>query len=86
VDFLAGTSSGSPTSPTLIKVIRLYRDALDRLCESHGTTAAAFAALTARFAVDSRYGAHFTVMVKDQSGRQSVDEYLGIPGRKIKVR
>jgi hypothetical protein len=86
VNFLTGTSSGSPTSPTLSEAIKLYRDALDRLCASHGTTASAFATLTARFAVDRRYGAHFAVTVEDQSGRRSVDEYLGIPGRKLKVR
>jgi len=86
VDFLTGTSSGSPTSPTLTKVIKLYRDALDQLCASHGTSASSFASLTARFAVDRRYGRHFTVAVEDQSGRRSVDEYLGIPGRKLKVR
>lgn len=86
VDFLTGTSSGSPASPTLAKVIKRYRDALDRLCASHGTSALAFAALTARFATDSRYGGHFTVTVEDQTGRRSIDEYLGIPGRKLKVR
>ncbi len=86
VDFLTGTSSGSLTSPTLTKVITLYRDALDRLCASHGTSASAFTVLTARFATDSRYGGHFTVTVEDPSGRRSVDEYLGTPGRKLKVR
>src|SRR3989344_6770628 len=86
VDFLSGTSSGSPTSPTLTKVIRLDRDALDRLCASHGTRASAFAELTARFATDSRYERHFSVTIEDRSGRRSVDEYLGRPGRKIKVR
>ena len=85
VDFLTGTSSGSPTSSTLTKVIKLYQDALDRLCASHGANASAFAALTARFATDSRYGGHFTVTVDDQRGR-SIDEYLGTPGRKLKVR
>jgi hypothetical protein len=86
VDFLRGTSSGSRTSPTLSKAIKAYRDALDRLCASHGTDASAFATLTARFAVDRRYGRHFTVTVADQSGRRSVDQYLGTPGRRIKVR
>ena len=86
VDFLTGTSSGSPTSPTLTKVIKLYQDALDRLCASHGANASAFAALTARFATDSRYGSHFTFTVEDQRGRRSIDEYLGTPGRKLKVR
>ena len=86
VDFLSGTSSGGPTSPTLTKVIRLYSDALDRLCTSHGTSATEFAALTARFATDRRYGRHFSVTVEDQLGRRSVDEYLGLPGRKVKVR
>ncbi|WP_374389999.1 hypothetical protein [Brevundimonas sp.] len=86
VDFLTGTSSGSLTSPSLTKVITLYRDALDRLCASHGTSSSAFTVLAARFATDSRYGERFTVTVEDQSGRRSIDEYLGRPGRKLKVR
>lgn len=86
VDFLAGTSSGSPTSSVLTEVIALYQGALDRLCERHGTSASVFATLTARFAVDSRYGGHFTVTVEDRDGRRSVDEYLGVPGRKVRVR
>lgn len=86
MDSLTGTSSGSPTSPTFMTVIKLYQDALDRLCASHGANASAFAALTARLATDNRYGGHFTVTVEDQGGRPSMDEYLGTPGRKLKVR
>jgi hypothetical protein len=81
VNLVTGTSSGSPTSSTLTKVMKLYQDALDRLCASHGANASAFAALTARFATDSRYGGHFTVTVDDQRGRRSIDEYLDTPGR-----
>lgn len=84
--FLSGTSKGGPTSPALTKVIRLYSDAFDRLCASHGKSAAEFAALTARFATDSRYGGHFSVTIKDQFRPRSVDKYPGIPVRKIKVR
>jgi len=67
-------------------VIKLYQDALDRLCASHGAIASAFAAPTARLATDSRYSGHFTVTVEDQRGRPSIDEHLGTPGRKLKVR
>lgn len=86
VDFLTGTSSGSPASQTLAESIALYREALDRLCQSHGTTASAFAVLTARFAIDARYGKHFTVTVEDPAGRRSTDHYLGSPGRRISGR
>lgn len=81
VNLVTGTSSGSPTSSTLTKVMKLHQDALDRLCASHGANASALAALTARFATDSRYGGHFTVTVDDQRGRRSIDEYLDTPGR-----
>ncbi|QCQ99516.1 hypothetical protein [Brevundimonas sp. SGAir0440] len=81
VNLVTGTSSGSPTSSTLTKVMKLYQDALARLCASHGANASAFAALTARFATDSSYGGHFTVTVDDQRGRRSIDEYLDTPGR-----
>jgi hypothetical protein len=85
VDFIAGTSTGGKTSPYLAKAISLYAKALGDLCQRHGLTADAFRELTARYEVNSR-GRRFVVTVQDQSGRRSIDEYRGLPGKRIIVR
>jgi hypothetical protein len=84
VDFLNGTSEGGTPSPSLAAAIRLYRDALVDLCEKHGTSPSAFRELTARYSID-RYGGRFRVSVQDQQGHHSVDEYVGVPGRRVRV-
>lgn len=85
VDFLNGTTSGGPTSESLAKAIALYAKALCDLCQRHGTDISAFRELTTRYSVE-RYGPRFVVTVQDQAGRCSVDEYLGVPGRRVMVR
>ncbi|PST25537.1 hypothetical protein C7U60_06575 [Mesorhizobium plurifarium] len=82
VDFIAGTSSGAQPSASLAKAISHYARALDGLCQRHGNRAEAFRELKARYSLDSR-GPRFVVTVEDQSGRRSVDEYLGLPGRRV---
>ncbi|ASP70344.1 hypothetical protein CDO28_01390 [Sinorhizobium meliloti] len=82
VDFIAGTSTGAQPSDSLAKAISLYARALDGLCGRHGIKAAAFRELKARYSLDS-HGPRFIVTVQDQSGRRSVDEYLGSPGRRV---
>lgn len=82
VDFIAGTSTGAQPSDSLAKAISLYARALDGLCRRHGIKAAAFRELKARYSLDS-HGPRFIVTVQDQSGRRSVDEYLGSPGRRV---
>ena len=82
IDFIAGTSSGAQPSPSLAKAISLYAQALDGLCKRHGTRADAFRELKARYSLDS-HGGRFVVTVQDQSGRCAMDEYLGLPGRRV---
>jgi hypothetical protein len=84
VDFLTGTSAGGPPSPNLAKEIALYRDALQHLCERHGTTPSAFRELTARYSIDA-IGRRFLVTVEYHQGHRSVDEYIGVPGRRIRT-
>jgi len=86
VDFLTGTTEGGKPSKTLAKAVSEYRDALIKLCERHGVAVSSFKMLTARYGVDAVYGGHFTVTVEDQKGRRSVDQYLGIGGRRIRTR
>lgn len=80
VDFLAGTSSGGPVSERLAKAILLYREALHELCLSHGTEAAFFSELSARYFV-SLNGWQYLVIVSDQSGHCSVDEFNWLHGK-----
>jgi hypothetical protein len=84
VNFLTGTSEGGTPSPSLARAFAQYRDALARLCAKHDTSPAAFRELTARYSVDAR-GYRFVVTVADQQGRRSVDDYVGIPGRRVRV-
>jgi hypothetical protein len=85
VDFLHGTSSGSPASRKLLRAISLYsRDALPDLCRKHGVKAEDFKMLRARFGVDRAYGRHFAVTVASGSGKSSTDRYLGVPGRRLR--
>lgn len=86
VDFLSGTSTGGRMSADLARDILSYRDALASLCARHGVDRSAFAVLTARYGVDNRYGGHFTVTVEDRQGHRSVDEYVGVPGRRLLKR
>jgi hypothetical protein len=84
VNFLTGTSGGGQPSPVLAEAIPKFRDALGTLCEKHGTTAAVFRKLTARYSMGA-YGRRVVVTVEDKGGRRSVDEYVGIPARRKKV-
>lgn len=83
VDFLTGATSGAQPSASLAKAISLYSEALDDLCRKHGASVDAFSELTARFSVDS-HGRRFVVTVRDNNDRHSIDEYLGLPGERVK--
>jgi len=85
VDFLAATTEGGHPSKSLAQAITLYSHALKDLCDRHKVELSSFKTLKARFGIDRVYGRHFTVTVEDQGGRQSVDSYLGVPGRRIRI-
>jgi hypothetical protein len=83
VNFLDGTSSGAPVSPSLANAIRLYAKALPDLCHKQGATADAFRTLSARFfTLDGR--PHYSVTIEDQAGRRVTDAYAGVPGVRIR--
>ena len=84
VDFLTGKSTGARPSLSLRRAIRKYKDGLALLCAKHGTTPDAFRTLTARYSRDS-IGTRMLVTVEDQKRRPSVKEYVGIPGKRIRV-
>lgn len=84
VDFLAGTASGQTITADFRKVVALYKEALPELCTKHGLAPSDFTLLEARFETDRVYGRHFTVTVARQDGRQSIDQYMGVPGKRMK--
>jgi hypothetical protein len=86
VDFLKGTTEGARPSESLAQAIALYRHALRNLCYRHGGDVSAFRALRVKFGVHAVYGRHFAVTIEDQKGRQSTDSYVGVPGRRSRVR
>lgn len=84
VDFLSGTTDGSPVSASLARAVCLYRDALPDFCAKHGVELADIHVLKVRFGTDAVYGPHFLVTVENAAGRRSVDRYLGIPGKRLR--
>jgi hypothetical protein len=85
VDFVSGTVIKGRASPPLARAIALYGKALPALCTKHRASSAMFRELTACYSVDDVHGPRFVVTVEDQRGRRAVDEYLGVPGRRIKI-
>lgn len=84
VDFLAGTCVNGTASASLARAITLYRGALADLCKRHGTSPSAFRKLTAQYSIDA-LGRRFIVTVEDNYGHHADDEYVGIPGRRVRV-
>lgn len=82
VDFLTGSSSGSPVSAGLRQAIQKYSQLLPELAGRHGLDAADIKVLTARFGTDPAMGAHFSVIVETSDGRRSVDRCTGTPGKR----
>jgi hypothetical protein len=84
IDFLSGRSAGARPSPSLARAIEFYGDALADLCGRHGTSPSAFRELTARYSVDKRVK-RFVVTTADHHGRLQVDEYMGMPGKRVRT-
>ena len=83
VDFLSGSTSGSPASSELRHAIQRYSELLPELARKHGIEASEIRVLSARFGTDPVAGHHFAVTVETSDGRKSVDQYAGIPGRRF---
>lgn len=84
VDFLNAELQGGEVSPGLIKAIKLYRDALPAMCAKHGLNLRDIKTLDARFGTDPVYGPHFRVTVESRDGKRSTDQYVGLPGRRLR--
>jgi len=86
VNFLSGTTTGAIPSASLSRAICLYRDELPRLCVKHGIDMTKIKTLEARFGTDQAYGPHFKGTVETLQGKTSTDQYIGIPGKKLRRR
>ncbi len=84
VNLLTGTTSGAVPSQSLARALLMYREVLPAMCEKHGICFDEIKALEARFGTDSAYGPHFKVMVQNALGKGSTDQYVGIPGRRLR--
>ncbi len=86
VDFLAGTTSGSPVSPSLALAIERYaKEALPDLCRRHGVSVDAFGELVVRYATIG-IERQFIVTVTDRSGKSETDAFFGLPGKRVMTR
>jgi hypothetical protein len=83
VDFVAGTTSGSPVSEGLSRAIQRCSELLPELAKKHGLDASEIRTLQARFGTDPVAGPHFRVTVESSDGRRSEDQYAGIPGKRF---
>lgn len=84
VNFIDGSTTGSPISTTLQGAIKSYSSALPELCNKHSIDPSQIKTLIARFGTHPVYGQHFTVSVESVDGRSSTDQYIGFPGRRLR--
>ncbi len=84
VDFLKGVVTGGRPSRSLKRAISLYTQILPSFCMKHGCSVTAFRSLSARFSADP-IGKKFEVSVEDQRGRRVTDEFIGSPGKYIRI-
>jgi hypothetical protein len=84
VDFLKGTVIEGDPSPSLVKAVSLYRDALANQCLKAGASIDDFVEAKARFWPDLLSG-RFSVTVAGKDGRRSTTDYAGTPGQRLKI-
>ena len=84
VDFLNGTTLGSPVSESLQGAVKRYSEILPEYCAKHNIDHNDIHTLKARFGTDRVYGRHFTVSVVSADGRKSTDQYYGAPGKSLR--
>lgn len=84
IDFLSGTVVGGRASPALSRAIARYGSVLADFCKKHAASPSDFRVLSACYSSDI-FGPHFVVTVENRQGRRAVDEYIGWPGRRIRI-
>src|ERR1700760_2402887 len=84
VDFLSGKVVKGRASSSLARAVALYAEALPALCAKHRTSSDIFRELVACYSADA-FGPRFTVTIADDGGRRAVDDFVGVPGRRIRI-
>lgn len=84
VDFLSGATTGSAASADLRRATLRFAEQLPELATQHGLDVAEIKVLSARFGTDRVAGVHFQVTVETTDGRSTVDQYVGLPGRRYR--
>lgn len=82
VDFMTGSTTGSPVSEELKRTIQRYAVLFPTIARKHGLEPSQINMLSARFGTDPVAGPHFLVTVEASDGRRSVDHYAGVPGKR----
>ncbi|NTE37536.1 hypothetical protein [Agrobacterium tumefaciens] len=83
VDFLTGSTLGGSASLSLMNALKLYSEELPRFCERNGVEVAEFRRLSVRF-LTKNLKPTCIVTIEDRHGRSSIDEYQGLPARRVK--
>lgn len=86
VDFLIGQATLGQVSPRLARVIADSPNALACLCARHCASPMMFRELTARYSIGDPGQYSFIVSIEDSRGRRALDEYVGMPGKRIQSR
>jgi len=84
VDFLNGTVSGVVPSRALKEAVSAFKTALPEICTGHRVPLAAVRQLSAEFHASGLIRL-VSVTVEDDKGRRSVDDYAGVPLKRIRV-
>ena len=84
VDFITGSTSGSPVSKELRQAILAFSTQLPELAHKHGLKFSEIQTLSARFGTDPAVGRHFQVTVETLDGKKSIDHYVGLPGKRYR--
>ncbi len=84
VDLLTAGVTEGDASESLRNAILLYREALPKLCEKAGGSVADLRHASVRFWSDA-IGPRFAVTIEDARGKRSTAEYVGVPGKRLKL-
>jgi hypothetical protein len=82
VDFLNGTIHGNTADDRLSRAIPLYKKEFPKFCAKHAAKGENFQKFVVRFTYRAPTTG-FAVTIKDDKGRASTKEYLGIPAERV---
>ncbi|TLP69299.1 hypothetical protein FEE96_03155 [Parasedimentitalea maritima] len=84
VDFLRGTVEGADSESDLAKIIPMFKEGFPEFCAKHEADVQDFKEFIVRYIADHT-GISFTVTILDKFGKTTSREYLGNPGKRVKI-